>query len=78
MKNLGTAGASITAAILIGNASTVPMLRPFTLKAAGLLLGVGMVALVFLYVSKRFNPLLGWIAAIGSLLVLFILLGAVA
>ena len=75
MRNLGTAAAAATAALLLGNLLSIPLLRPLGLKLLLLLVCVALTAAAFGYVGHRFNPTLAWIAAGLTLALSLTLLG---
>lgn len=78
MQNLGTAAAAMTAAILLGNMLSVPILRPIALKVLGLALAIGLIAAAFFYFSQRYSPTTGWLAAIATLALSLVVLGVAA
>ena len=77
MRNLGTAAAAATAAIMLGNLLSVPMLRPLGLKLLALIICIALTAAAFAFVGHRFNPTLAWLAAGLTLALSLTLLGVV-
>lgn len=75
MKNLGTIAAALTAAILIGNMASMPVLRPLAFRLLGLIFAIGLVLGVFLYCSRAYNPFVGWLAAALTLVLSLSVLG---
>ena len=75
MRNLGTAAAAATAALLLGNLLSIPMLRPLGLKLLLLLFCIALTVTAFGYMGHRFNPTLAWLAAGLTLALSLTLLG---
>jgi hypothetical protein len=75
MRNLGTAAAATTAALMLGNLLSIPLLRPLGLRLLALMVCVGLTATVFGYVGHRFNPTMAWLAASLTLALTLTLLG---
>lgn len=78
MQNLGTAAAAMTAAIMIGNMLSVPILRPIALRILAFGIAVGLTAAAFFYFSQSFNPTIGWCAAVVTLVVTLAIVGLAA
>ena len=75
MRNLGTAAAAATAALILGNLLSIPLLRPLGLRLLALIVCIALTATAFGYVGHRFNPTLAWLAAGLTLALSLTLLG---
>lgn len=75
MRNLGTATAAATAALMLGNLLSIPALRPLGLKLFALVICIGLTSAAFGYVGHRFNETLAWLAAGLTLALSLTLLG---
>ena len=77
MQNLGTAAAATTAALMLGNLLSIPLLRPLGLKLLALMICIALTAAAFGYVGHRFNPTLAWLAGSLTLALSLTLLGVI-